>query len=147
MINFVCKIVLKMKEEICSRVDKLRQWMGEHGLQAYIIGSSDPHGSEYTPDYWQCRQWISGFDGSAGTAVIIAGHTEAAALWTDSRYFLAAAEALDGTPFELMKERVEGTPTIAEWLATKLHGGDCVGIDGTVFAVGEAEELEIANIH
>ena len=131
-----------MKEVICSRVAQLRGWMQEHHLQAYIIGSSDPHGSEYTPDYWQCRQWTSGFDGSAGTAVIVAGQAEAAALWTDSRYFLAAAEALDGTPFVLMKERVEGTPTIAEWLASQLCSGDRVGIDGKVCAVSEAEELK-----
>ncbi|MBO4730230.1 MAG: aminopeptidase P family protein [Bacteroidaceae bacterium] len=130
-----------MKEVICSRVAQLRGWLQEHHLQAYIIGSSDPHGSEYTPDYWQCRQWISGFDGSAGTAVIVAGQTESAALWTDSRYFLAAAEALDGTPFVLMKERVEGTPTIAEWLASQLGNGDRVGIDGKVCAASEVQEL------
>ena len=130
-----------MKDIICSRVAKLRGWLQKHHLQAYIIGSSDPHGSEYTPDYWQCRQWISGFDGSAGTAVIVAGQTEAAALWTDSRYFLAATEALDGTPFVLMKERMEGTPTIAEWLASHLSRCDRVGIDGKVCAVSEAQEL------
>lgn len=142
MFNFVCKFnMTEMKKDICYRVAQLRSWMQAHGLQAYIIGSSDPHGSEYTPDYWQCRQWISGFDGSAGTAVVTVGQIEEAALWTDSRYFLAAADALDGTPFVLMKERVEGTPTIAEWLASKLHSGDSVGIDGRVFAVSEAEQL------
>ena len=128
------------KKVVCHRVERLRQWMSEHRLQAYIIGSGDPHGSEYTPEHWQCRQWISGFDGSAGTAVI-ATEAVGAALWTDSRYFLAAAEALADTPFVLMKERVEGTPSIAEWLCGGLRPGDRVGVDGNVCALCEAEDL------
>ena len=132
-----------MKENICDRVQRLQEWLREHDLQAYIIPSSDPHGSEYTPEHWQCRQWISGFGGSAGTAVVTCCKEEpAAALWTDSRYFLAAGDALAGTPFVLMKERVEGTPAIAEWLASRLDDGDRVGIDGKVFAISEAEALE-----
>ena len=135
-----------MKQVISNRVKRLCQWLREHDLQAYIIPSSDPHGSEYTPEYWQCRQWISGFDGSAGTAVIVCtgadGTTPTGGLWTDSRYFLAAAEALEGTPFVLMKERVEGTPTIAEWLASQLPAGSRVGIDGNVFAMSNAADLE-----
>lgn len=127
-----------MKQQINSRVASLRQWMAEHNLQAYIIPSTDPHASEYTPLYWQCRQWISGFDGSAGTAVVTATD---AALWTDSRYFIAAAEALAGTPFRLMKERVEGTPSVPQWLAASLKPGDKVGIDGKVFTLREAEAL------
>ena len=130
------------KDEICSRVERLRQWMREHGLQAYVIGSGDPHGSEYTPAHWQCRQWISGFDGSAGTAVVTCCNQEpVAALWTDSRYFLAAADALEGTPFVLMKERVEGTPSIADWLGGRLPAGSMVGVDGRVFGLSEAEDL------
>ena len=132
-----------MKENICDRVHRLQEWLYEHNLQAYIIPSSDPHGSEYTPEHWQCRQWISGFDGSAGTAVVAYNNGESAsALWTDSRYFIAAEDALAGTPFTLMKERVEGTPTIAEWLASRLGSGDRVGIDGKVFAISEAKALE-----
>ena len=131
------------KHVVCCRVERLRQWMKEHRLQAYIIGSGDPHGSEYTPEHWQCRQWISGFDGSAGTAVV-AAEDVGAALWTDSRYFLAAGAALEGTPFVLMKERVEGTPTIAEWLCSGLRPGDRVGVDGNVCALCEAEELRSA---
>ena len=129
------------KKVVCHRVERLRQWMSEHRLQAYIIGSGDPHGSEYTPEHWQCRQWISGFDGSAGTAVV-ATEAVGAALWTDSRYFLAAAEALADTPFVLMKERVEGTPSIAEWLCSGLRPGDRVGVDGNVCALCEAEDLK-----
>ena len=128
-----------MKQKICNRVASLRQWMEEHDLQAYIIPSTDPHASEYTPLYWQCRQWISGFDGSAGTAVVTMND---AGLWTDSRYFIAATEALDGTPFSLMKERVEGTPSIPQWLVGQLKEGDKVGIDGKVFTVRDALDLQ-----
>ncbi|MBO4486801.1 MAG: aminopeptidase P family protein [Bacteroidaceae bacterium] len=124
---------------INERVMQLRQWMKDRNLSAYIIGSADPHASEYTPVHWECRQWISGFRGSAGTAVIT---LEDAALWTDSRYFIAANEALRDTPFRLMKERVEGTPSIAEWLIDKLTASSIVGIDGGVVGINEAEELQ-----
>lgn len=127
-----------MKQLICKRVGSLRKWMKEHNLQAFIFPSTDPHASEYTPSYWQCRQWISGFDGSAGTAVV---SMDNAALWTDSRYFIAAAEALKDTPYQLMKERVEGTPSIPQWLASVLKPGDKVGIDGKVFTWRETTAL------
>lgn len=128
-----------MKQEICNRVAQLRQWMKDHNLKAYIIPSTDPHASEYTPLYWQCRQWISGFDGSAGTAAITA---DKAGLWTDSRYFISATEQLANTPFELMKERVEGTPTISQWIGQQLQSGDNVGIDGKVFTLNAASDLQ-----
>ena len=101
------------KEEITERVRTLRTYMREKGLQAFIFPSTDPHCGEYVPEHWMTRQWISGFDGSAGTAVVT---LEDAALWTDSRYFLAAAEQLAGTPFCLMKDGLEETPTISQWL-------------------------------
>ena len=113
-----------MKHDIVNRVEKLRQWMRGHGLGAYIVPSTDPHASEYTPEHWQCRQWISGFGGSAGTAVVT---LDDAALWTDSRYFIAAAEALEGTPFKLMKDGLSATPAISQWLAQKLRPEDKVG--------------------
>ncbi len=128
-----------MKQDIADRVAALRQWMKQKGLSAYVFTSTDPHAGEYIPDHWQCRQWISGFEGSAGTAVVT---LDAAALWTDSRYFIAAAEALKDTPFELMKERVEGTPSIALWLAAQLSTKDCVGIDGNLVTYGEATALQ-----
>lgn len=128
-----------MKQDITKRVDQLRQWMKQHSLQAYIITSTDPHAGEYIPDYWQCRQWISGFDGSAGTAVVTLGD---AALWTDSRYFIAANEALEGTPFKLMKDGLPQTPTIAGWLASVLKAGDKVGIDGKLVTYKEAMALQ-----
>ena len=104
-------------ENINSRVAKLRAYMQERGLSAFIIPTTDPHMSEYTPQHWQTRAWITGFDGSAGTAVVTLNK---AALWTDSRYFIAAASALEGTPYELMKQGTDGTPGIGEWLAASL---------------------------
>ena len=107
----------------------------EH-LGAFIFPSTDPHNSEYTADHWKGREWISGFNGSAGTAVVT---LHAAALWTDSRYFIAAAQQLEGTEYQLMRERIEDTPTIAEWLGKQLadendkevglYGMDCTAND------------------
>lgn len=126
------------KQEITRRVETLRDYMRSHGLAAFIFPSTDPHNGEYVPDHWMTRQWISGFNGSAGTAVVTLSQ---AALWTDSRYFLAAEEQLDGTPYTLMKERVEGTPTMAQWLGSILQTGDTVGIDGWVNSVESTDCL------
>lgn len=123
---------------IVQRVEALRNWMKQRGLAAFIVPSTDAHASEYVPRHWASRAWISGFDGSAGTAVIT---LEAAALWTDSRYFLAAAEQLEGTPFCLMKERVAGTPTIAHWLLQTLPPASKVGLDGWVNIGAEVRAL------
>lgn len=123
---------------IVQRVEALRSWMKQRGLAAFIVPSTDAHASEYVPRHWASRAWISGFDGSAGTAVIT---LEAAALWTDSRYFLAAAEQLEGTPFCLMKERVAGTPTIAQWLLQTLPPASRVGLDGWVNTGAEVSAL------
>lgn len=116
---------------IHNRVESLRSFLKEQNLQAFIFPSTDPHQGEYIPEHWKTRTWISGFDGSAGTAVVT---LEQAALWTDSRYFLAAEKQLAGTPFGLMKERIEGTPSIPEWLARVLPQGSRVGIDPEVNA-------------
>lgn len=126
------------KLDITRRVQALRDYMREHGLAAFICPSTDPHNGEYVPGHWMTRQWISGFDGSAGTAVVT---LDSAALWTDSRYFLAAQEQLEGTPYQLMRERMPGTPTIAAWLASTLRAGDTVGIDGWVNSVEMADGL------
>ena len=125
-----------MKETITQRVGSLRAYLHHKGLAAYIFPSTDPHGSEYPPAHWKTREWISGFDGSAGTAVVT---LDDAALWTDSRYFIAAANQLKGTPFRLMKERVEGTPSIAEWLADVLPADSRVGIDGWTSSTAEVD--------
>ncbi len=99
-----------------NKIESLRQEMRREQLFACIFPTTDPHNSEYTADHWKGREWISGFTGSAGTAVVT---LTAAALWTDSRYFIAAAQQLEGTEFQLMRERIDGTPTIAEWLHTQ----------------------------
>lgn len=126
--------------KISERLSSLRQLMREEHIDAFVFPSTDPHNGEYVPEHWMGRQWISGFNGSAGTAVVT---LHEAALWTDSRYFIAATEQLNGTEYVLMKEAVEGTPTIAQWLGMKLSisGGSCVGIDGMVMAASEVEEL------
>lgn len=113
--------------------------MREKGLSAFIFPSTDPHSGEYIPDYWMARQWISGFNGSAGTAVVT---LEEAALWTDSRYFLAAAEQLEGTGFKLMKQGLADTPSIAEWLGDVLPEGCGVGMDGWVNTVASVIDME-----
>ena len=113
--------------------------MQREGIQAFITPSTDPHAGEYVPERWKARQWLSGFTGSAGTAVVT---SDQAALWTDSRYFIQAAEQLAGTGIELMKEKMEGTPSIAEWLGSVLPQGSVVGVDGWVNTVSEVESLE-----
>ena len=124
------------KKIIQERLFDFRTFMSADGLGAYIIVSSDPHSSEYVADCWKAREWISGFDGSAGTVVIT---EEKACLWTDSRYWLAAEKALEGTGFELMKDGAPGTPSITEWLCANLVEGAYVGVDDTVCTVSQVE--------
>lgn len=125
--------------EINQRLESLREVMRREHLSAFIFPSTDAHQSEYVADHWQGRTWISGFNGSAGTAVVT---MKSAALWTDSRYFLAAEEQLKGTEFQLMKLKIEGTPTISEWLAQKLQGENAeVGLDGMVNSYHETMGL------
>ena len=120
------------KDIVCKRMEQFRSYMNENGLNAFIVVSSDPHSCEYVADRWKCREWISGFDGSAGTVVITA---DKALLWTDSRYWLAADKALAGTGIELMKDGIAETPSITEWLSENLKKGDVVGVDTTVCTV------------
>ena len=109
----------------------------EH-LSAFIFPSTDPHQGEYIPDHWKGREFISGFNGSAGTAVVT---MNAAALWTDSRYFLAAEEQLKGTGFKLMKLKVDGTPTIPQWIGRECGPGAEVAVDGMVNSASSVKEL------
>lgn len=129
-----------MKEEMAQRLSNLREIMQREHLDAFIFPSTDPHNSEYVPDRWKGREWISGFNGSAGTAVVT---MHAAALWTDSRYFIAAEQQLADTEFVLMRERVAGTPTIAEWLGKVLSdiNGATVGVNGMVNTAADVEAL------
>ena len=155
--------IRNMNYGITERVEKLRDYLRRNGLCAFIIPSTDPHQGEYVPAHWQTRQWISGFDGSAGTAVVTLSD---AALWTDSRYFIAAAQQLEGTPFRLMKDGLPETPTITQWLIVSIQtpkskiqneagiqtangqwsmvNDATVGIDGKVFTSAEIEELKAA---
>lgn len=123
-----------------QRLSDLREVMRREGIDAFVFPSTDPHNSEYVPDRWKGREWISGFNGSAGTAVVTMC---SAALWTDSRYFLAAAEQLQGTEFQLMKQKVPGTPTITDWLGQQLkeYNGAVVGMDGMVNSAERVESL------
>lgn len=116
---------------INQRLESLREVMKREHLAAFIFPSTDAHQSEYVADHWMGRAWISGFDGSAGTAVVT---MHSAALWIDSRYFLAAEEQLKGTEFQLMKLKIPGTLSIAEWLGKELQDVDSpeVGLDGWV---------------
>ena len=116
---------------INQRLASLREVMKREHLAAFIFPSTDAHQSEYVADHWLGRAWISGFNGSAGTAVVT---MTSAALWTDSRYFLAAEEQLQGTEFQLMKLKIPGTPSIAEWLGKELADVSSpeVGLDGWV---------------
>jgi Xaa-Pro aminopeptidase len=122
-----------------EKLEALRNLMRQEGIDAFITPSTDPHSGEYVPERWKSRRWISGFTGSAGTAVVT---LDKAALWTDSRYFIQAAEQLEGTGFLLMKEKIEGTPSVAEWLGSTLPAGSTVAVDGWVNTASEVEELE-----
>ena len=125
---------------ITTRIEELRTVLKSEGIDAFVFPSTDPHNGEYVPEHWKGREFISGFDGSAGTAVVT---MDDAALWTDSRYFLQAEEQLEGTGFRLMKLKIEGTPTISQWLGRKLaaNGGTVVGIDGMVNSISTVEAL------
>lgn len=126
--------------EIELRLARLRELMKREHLSAFIFPSTDAHQSEYVADHWRGREWISGFNGSAGTAVVT---MKSAALWTDSRYFLAAEEQLADTEYQLMRQKMEGTPTIAEWLGKELQDVQSpeVGLDGMVNSYNYVKDL------
>ncbi len=123
---------------IAQRLEALREVMRREHLAAFIFPSTDPHQGEYIPDHWKGREFISGFNGSAGTAVVT---LTSAALWTDSRYFIAAEGQLRDTEFQLMKLKIEGTPTIAEWIGKECEAGAEVGVDGMVNSTNSVKEL------
>lgn len=139
--------------EVSERVRILRHWMathhdGERPVGAYIVPTADPHHDEYIPPHWMCREWLTGFTGSAGTAVVTA---DSAALWTDSRYWLQAAGQLEGTPFRLMREGADGVPTIGEWIAAQAAfagsqpdaPAPVVGVSVDSFSAREAADLSM----
>ena len=125
------------KQIIQARIDTLRKTLVAQDLTAIIIPSADPHLSEYLPEYWQTRQWLSGFTGSVGTLVVTA---DFAGLWTDSRYWVHAAEQLEGTGITLEK-LAPGQPNHIDWLADHLQEGDSVAVDGNVLSIAEQDRL------
>ena len=134
----ISKLQNQMKMTVNQRIEALREVMKREHLAAFIFPSTDPHQGEYVPDHWKGREFISGFNGSAGTAVVT---LTSAALWTDSRYFIAAEEQLRGTEFQLMKLKMPGTPTIADWIGKECGAGAEVAVDGTVNSVSFVKEL------
>ncbi|MFY9362919.1 MAG: aminopeptidase P family protein [Dysgonamonadaceae bacterium] len=125
--------------QISERLSALRKFMETRHLDAFIVPSTDPHLSEYPPKRWECRKWITGFTGSAGTAVIT---MKQAGVWTDSRYFLQAAQQLEGTGFDLFKMGMPETPDMIDWIVEQVGNGGKVGIDGMVYATSEAKALK-----
>ncbi len=121
-------------ENINERVAQLRAWMQTQNLDAMVVPTMDPHNSEYVAEHWQCRRWISGFTGSAGTAVIT---QDDARLWTDSRYWLQAEEQLTGTPFSLMKDLVD--ETVNEWLCAQ-------SAEQESFLIGYCEDMMVPDL-
>ena len=122
-----------------ERIAKLRELMKENGIDAYVVPTSDFHQSEYVGEHFKARKFITGFTGSAGTAVIT---LDEARLWTDGRYFTQAAKQLEGSGVELMRMAEPGVPTINEYLKSTLVEGNCLGFDGRVVAMGEGQGYE-----
>ena len=127
------------KKAVVQRLELLRKEMEKSGLDAVYISGTDPHQSEYMPGYWQVREFISGFNGSAGFLMIT---KNAAALWTDSRYFLQATDQLDGTGIDLMKLRIEGTPSPAEWIGNVLPAQSLIGTDAACLSISQFKTLK-----
>lgn len=125
------------KTEIQQRITSLRDAIAAQDLTAIIVPSADPHLSEYLPEYWQARLWLSGFTGSVGTLVVTA---DFAGLWTDSRYWVHAADQLEGTGITLEK-LAPGQPNHIDWLAAHLAEGDSVAVDGNVLSIAEQDRL------
>ena len=124
---------------IQEKIARLREIMEREGLDAYIVSGTDPHNSEYLPEAWQQREWISGFTGSFGTVVIT---KDDAGLWTDTRYFIQAEKQLAGTEISLHKLRVPGAVDYPEWLSNTLQVGCRVGMDSFCMSVRDVEHLK-----
>ncbi|MGN6656953.1 MAG: M24 family metallopeptidase [Rhodanobacter sp.] len=128
-----------MNNPVPARLAALRTAMKQHGVVAVLVPSADPHLSEYLPAHWSAREWLSGFDGSAGTLVV---GRDWAGLWTDSRYFAQAGQQLAGSGIELMKLRVPHTPEHLEWLQQQLHEGDVLAVAGDSVALAAQRQIE-----
>ncbi len=128
----------KSMQTIDQRIELLRQAMRREGIAAYLVPSADPHQSEYVAEHWKCREWLSGFSGSAGILVITMDH---AGLWTDSRYFLQAEKELAGTCVTLQRQVIPHAPEHVQWLAQNLPAGSVLGLDGKLFSLGQLRYL------
>lgn len=129
-----------MSKETFPHLEALRDLMRSKHIDAVIIPGTDPHQSEYPSEHWKFRDYVSGFTGSNGTAVVT---LDDAGLWTDSRYFLQAADQLEGSGFTLHKENISGEPTVLEWLGEALDEDAVVGVDGRLFSLIEANRIEM----
>lgn len=129
-----------MSKETFPHLEALRDLMRSKHIDAVIIPGTDPHQSEYPSEHWKFRDYVSGFTGSNGTAVVT---LDDAGLWTDSRYFLQAADQLEGSGFTLRKENIPGEPTVLEWLGEVLDEDAVVGVDGRLFSLIEANRIEM----
>ena len=121
-----------------DRIKALRALMKEKGIDAYLIPTDDFHASEYVGDYFKCRKYITGFTGSAGTAVVM---QDMAGLWTDGRYFIQAERQIAGSGVELFKMGEPEVPTVHEFLEKTLKDGQKLGFDGRTVSAKEADEL------
>src|ERR1051325_1631919 len=128
-----------MSDSIPSRLALLRQAMRRHGIDACLVPSADPHLSEYLPEHWQARSWLSGFTGSAGTLVVA---LEWAGLWTDSRYFAQAERELAGSGIELMRQRATHVPEHLEWLRQQLDPGQLLAVAGDSLPLATRARIE-----
>lgn len=128
-----------MSKATVKNLEALREAMRKVKVSAVIIPGTDPHQSEYVNPHWKVRDWVTGFTGSNGTAVVT---MDAAGLWTDSRYFLQAADQLQDSGFDLHKEDIPGEATVTEWLAEQLGEDDILAVDGRLFTLNKANQLE-----
>ncbi len=127
------------KIDIANRITELRSLMHKNQVDAYLITGADPHLSEYTPDSWKTREWISGFTGSYGKVLVT---SDKVLLWTDTRYFLQAIDELSGTGIEMMKERVNEAISIEEWISINMKSGNSFAVDGLTVSTAEIAQME-----
>ena len=128
-----------MSKDTVKNLEAMRDAMRRVKVSAVIIPGTDPHQSEYVNPHWKVRDWITGFTGSNGTAVVT---LNSAGLWTDSRYFLQAADQLQDSGFDLHKEDIPGEATITEWLAEEMNDDEILAVDGRLFSLNKANQLE-----
>lgn len=128
-----------MNKKTAKKIHKLRNLIKQHKLDALIVPTADPHQTEYVHDHWKCREWLSGFTGSAGTVVIL---PEKAGLWTDGRYFIQAEQELENCGIELFKDGMPDVPKLIDWVCEQVPENGKVGVDGRQITVKQSKEWE-----